>query len=72
MSFELVLCTDTLLREIADTTIDTKQIAMTYALAMKSSEPTDWPAVNKAIMARFGKAGLIKIKKAAHSGSCFK
>ena len=47
-----------------------RQIAQTYALALRSSWPTDWGRVNKAIVARWPK-GLERIKKLAHSGKCF-
>ena len=47
-----------------------RQIAPTYALALRSSWPTDWGRVNKAIVARWPK-GLERIKKLEHSGKCF-
>lgn len=48
-----------------------KQIAQTYAWALRSSRPTDWPKVNKLIVDRWSVSGLSKIKKMAWSGSCF-
>lgn len=48
-----------------------KQIAQTYALALRSSWPTDWSRVNKAIVERWSLAGLKRIKEMAHSGKCF-
>lgn len=48
-----------------------KQIAQSYALGLRSSWPTDWARVNKAIVERWSVAGLNRIKKMAHSGSCF-
>lgn len=48
-----------------------KQIAQTYALALKSSWPTDWKKVNAMIIERWGVAGLNRIKKMAWSGTCF-
>ena len=56
-------------REI-DAGLSQRQIAMTYALAIRSSYPTDWSRVNRAIVAKWPK-GLDRIKKMAHSGSCF-
>ena len=47
-----------------------RQIAQTYALAIRSSWPTDWPRVNKAITAKWPKA-LERIKRMAWSGDCF-
>jgi len=68
---ELACCTQTLLREIADRSLRRKDIAMTYALALRSSEPTDWKAVNAAIVARWSMAALVWIRKQARSGRCF-
>jgi len=51
--------------------LNQKQIAMTYAFAMRSSWPTDWATVNKMIVSRWSYRGLERIKKMAHSGSCF-
>jgi hypothetical protein len=48
-----------------------RQIAQTYALALRSRWPTDWSHVNAAIVKRWPK-GLERIKKLAHSGKCFK
>lgn len=48
-----------------------KQIAQTYALAIRSSWPTDWAKVNAMIVERWSKAGLERIKTMAWSGSCF-
>lgn len=48
-----------------------RQIAMTYALALRSSYPTDWKKVNDMIIERWSVAGLIRIKELAWSGKCF-
>ncbi len=48
-----------------------KQIAMTYALAIKSSYATDWTRVNNAIIGKWSRKGLERIKKMAWSGKCF-
>lgn len=47
-----------------------RQISQTYALALRSSWPTDWKRVNAAIVARWPK-GLERIKQMAWSGKCF-
>lgn len=47
-----------------------RDIAQTYALAMRSSYKTDWARVNRAILKRWPK-GLERVKKMAHSGKCF-
>jgi hypothetical protein len=48
-----------------------RQIAQTYALALRSTWPTDWAAVNNMIIARWSKSGLERIKTMAWSGKCF-
>jgi hypothetical protein len=71
MVIEMVDCTGTLLREIAMPESTRNSVAQTYALAMKSSEPTDWPAVNRAIIARWSLSALEHVKKLAWSGKCW-
>lgn len=71
MTFELMDCTNVLLREIAMPEMKRKDVAQTYALALRSTAPTDWGAVNKAIIARWSFSALNWIKKQAHSGKCF-
>ena len=71
MKMELACCTGTLLREIADKSLKRDIIAMTYALALRSSEETDWKQVNMAIIERWSMSGLHYIKKLAWSGKCF-
>jgi hypothetical protein len=63
--FELADCTGTLLREIACPDCKRNDVALAYCLAMQSSEPTDWKAVNAAILKRWSPAGLLYIKKRA-------
>ncbi len=41
-----------------------ESIAHTYALALRSSWPTDWARVNAAILARWPK-GLVRVKRLA-------
>jgi hypothetical protein len=48
-----------------------KQIAQTYALALRSTWKTDWKRVNEAIMKRWSFSGLNRIKNMAWSGKCF-
>jgi len=47
-----------------------RQIAQTYALALRSSWPTDWLKVNNLILAKWPK-GLERVKNMAWSGKCF-
>lgn len=67
---ELAACTDTLLHEITSGA-PRRAVAQTYRLAMQSSQPTDWPRVNAAILERWSVSGLTWIKQQAWSGKCF-
>ena len=70
MSFELAAVESVIENEIAQG-LSQRQVAQSYALALRSSWPTDWKRVNAAIVKRWPK-GLHRIKKMAHDGSCFK
>jgi hypothetical protein len=71
MMVELTNCTETLLREIADKRFKRRNVAKTYALALRSSEETDWGTVNRAIIDRWSFSALEWIKWQAWSGRCF-
>ena len=71
MKIELANTTQTLLYEIQELRLFQKPIAKTYALALRSSEDTDWGKVNKAIIKRWSKSGLNRIKELAWSGKAF-
>lgn len=73
MKAEMILCESTILDEIGMKESKQRDIAQTYRLAMESSECStiDWGKVNRAIMERWSKSGLIRIKEMAHSGRCF-
>ena len=70
---ELCCCESVLLNEIAMKEMHQKQIAQTYRLALESSErdSIDWAKVNNAIIARWSKSGLNRIKELAWSGKAF-
>lgn len=70
---ELADCENCLLAEITDKGMKQKDVAQTYGLTLKSSEceKVNWPKVNQAIMDRWSKSGLIRIKKMAWSGRAF-
>lgn len=70
ITFEIADVEATIEREIAAKCTQ-RQVAQTYALALKSSWPTDWARVNAAIVARWPK-GLNRVKEMAWSGKCFK
>ena len=48
-----------------------RDVAKTYALGLRSSWPTDWKRVNAAIIKRWSKSGLNRIKQLAWSGKAF-
>ncbi len=70
--FELINCEATILEEIR-AGAKRKDVAQTYALALRSSERImiDWTRVNRAIMERWSVSALNWIKNKAHSGKCF-
>lgn len=73
MSFQLIDCETTILREITMPEVKRKDIAQTYRLIMESGESSkvDWGKINRAIIERWSKSGLIWIKQQAHSGKAF-
>ena len=70
MRIELADTTRTLVDEIQNGAPQ-RSVAMTYALAIRSSDKTDWCVVNQAILTRWKLSGLERIKRMAWSGSCF-
>jgi hypothetical protein len=62
---QLIRCTDTLLLEINKMKTGRDSVALSYALALKSDEPTDWGRVNEAIVNRWSMSALQYIKKRA-------
>lgn len=64
---ELALCEETLLEEIADPKMKRRDVAMTYGLAIRSSEAhqIDWGKVNQAIIKRWSLSALDWIKAQA-------
>lgn len=69
-TMELTCCEQVIINEI-EMGLNQTEVAKSYALALRSSWPTDWKKVNEAIMARWSFAGLNRIKKMAWSGKCF-
>lgn len=68
---ELMLTTETLLDEIARKGTTRNDVAKTYALAIRSSDRTNWARVNQAIIDRWSMHALKFIKERAWSGKCF-
>jgi len=64
-TIELTDCTNVLLAEIADDEMKRRDVALTYAMALVARETVGWHAVNKAIIERWSKSGLMWIKKQA-------
>ena len=73
LRIELSNCEWVLLNEIGMKEVKQKSVAMTYALALHSSERgrIDWQKVNRAIIDRWSISGLAHIKKLAWSGKAF-
>lgn len=70
MTFEL-MCVENVIEQEIRNGMKQRDIAQTYALALKSSWPTDWKRVNEAIIKHWSVSGLERIKKLAWSGKCF-
>ena len=66
----LVCCTQVILNEI-EQGLDQKQIALSYAMAIRSAvhkaDSPDWKIINKAIIERWSMSGLERIKTRAIS-----
>ena len=54
-----------LFEEILDREMTRDDVALTYAFGLRSVEPIDWLAVNRAIIARWSKSALKYIKEQA-------
>ena len=64
---ELACCEMVMLNEIAQPDTKQKSLALTYAMSIASSEAMsiDWKKVNNAIISRWSRSGLERIKKQA-------
>lgn len=65
MPFELVNPQKRLLDDIADKSLNQRDVAATYRLALQVMGEVDWHTVNTAIIARWSEAGLRNVKKMA-------
>ncbi len=70
LAIEIVNVESTIENEIAQGCTQ-KQVAKTYALALRSSYETDWAKVNEMIIKRWSVSGLERIKTLAHTGKAF-
>ena len=73
MRMQLCDCERVLLEEIGNRKMKRKDVAQTYALALRSREfdSIDWKKVNGAIIERWSTFALLWIKERAFSGKCF-
>lgn len=66
MSFELINPTKVLLNELANPDMEESDIALIYFTALiQSSTSTDFEKINAAIIKRWSKTALLRIKKTA-------
>ena len=65
-----IACVESMIENEIKQGCNQRQIAQTYALALRSSWPTNWANVNAMILAKWPK-GLERIKQMALSGKCF-
>ncbi len=65
----LVCCTQVILQDLTVPKITQKDVAITYAMAIKSAaqkaDAPDWKTINEAIIAKWSMSGLERIKKRA-------
>jgi hypothetical protein len=65
----LVCCTQVICDQVAVKQATQKDIALTYAMAIRSAaqngDVPDWGTINRAILARWKMSGLERIKKRA-------
>lgn len=71
MRFELLIPEEVIIREIQDKKFNQKDIAKTMAIILRQGSDVDWKRINAAIVNRWSKAGLNRIKEMAWSGKCF-
>ena len=68
---EMMFCEKLILEEIANPKMKRKDVAQSYAWALRSSDKIDWAKINRAIMERWSLSALEWIKNRAWSGKCF-
>jgi len=69
IQINLVCCTQVILQDLRAREATQKDIALTYAMAIKSyqsgADDPDWTKINKAIVAKWSTSGLDRVKKIA-------
>lgn len=58
-------CTQFLLKEIDDRSMNERQVGHCYALAKFSPETVEWYLIDKAVANRWGHIGLLRVKEYA-------
>jgi len=66
-----LMCADMVIEDEIKQGRTQKQIAQTYALALRSQEPQNFRRINQVIIDRWSISGLERIKSMAWSGKCF-
>jgi hypothetical protein len=64
MTIEM-MCIEWVIENEIEQGIPQKSIALSYAFGLRASTQPDWARINKAILAKFGKTGLNRIKTRA-------
>lgn len=68
-TINLVCCTDVILQDVGCKQATRKDVALTYAMSIKSeaqgADKPDWPTINRAIIDRWSMSALEWIKKRA-------
>lgn len=65
----MLMCCEAVIENEIKQGLRQKDVAMTYAMAMHSEahgRETDWKRINGAIMDKWGRRGLDRVKKQAH------
>jgi len=69
VQINLICCTQVICDQVAVRQATQKDVALSYAMAIKSAaqkaDDPDWKAINGAILARWKMSGLERIKKRA-------
>ena len=69
VTINLVCCTQVICNEVSNKEVRRKDVAFTYAMALKSSaqgaDKPDWKTINEAILSRWEKRGLVAVKNRA-------
>ena len=63
-----LMCCEMVIENEIKQDVPRKSVALTYAMAMRSEaagRPTDWKAINNAIIAKWGARGLTAVKNRA-------